>query len=124
MDITLRMPKLIADGMADVLDRASRDPRTLGIADCLALGEFRDMLRAARPIIERPPLTRRQALVLEYVQQYVATYGYAPSLREICGQFGLRSLSSAHEIVGNLVEKGYLKRGEPMAERNISLATL
>lgn len=56
------------------------------------------------------PLTRRQKQILDYIQDYIAANGYAPSFEEIAGQFGFASLATVHEHLTNLEAKGYIRR--------------
>ncbi len=57
------------------------------------------------------PLTRRQKQVLDYLQSYIQTQGYAPSFEEIAEHFTFRSLATVHEHLTNLERKGYIRRG-------------
>ena len=66
-------------------------------------------------------LTRRQAEVLAFIREYSVTRGYAPTLEEIGGHFGLASVATVHKHVANLVEKGYLRRGRKNASRDLSV---
>lgn len=56
------------------------------------------------------PLTRRQKQILDYLQDYITTNGYAPSFEEIAQQFDFRSLATVHEHLTNLERKGYIRR--------------
>lgn len=66
------------------------------------------------------PLTRKQARLYAYLTKYRAKHGCAPSLQEIAEQFGYRSLSTVHELLGHLEAKGYLRRDFRVA-RGITL---
>jgi len=66
-------------------------------------------------------LTPRQRQILEYIQEYVATYGYPPSVREICAAVGLKSTSTVHGHLSRLENKGYLRR-DPTKPRALELA--
>jgi SOS-response transcriptional repressor LexA len=57
-----------------------------------------------------PPLTKRQAEVLRYIDQFVLQNGYAPSFTEIAVEFGYRSLATVHEHITNLEDKGFIAR--------------
>lgn len=48
--------------------------------------------------------------VYEYVRDYVAEHGWAPSIREIADAVGVRSTSTAHGYVIALVLEGRLVR--------------
>ena len=56
------------------------------------------------------PLTKRQREILDYLNDFIATHGYAPSLEEIGTRFGLSSLATVHKHLSNLQEKGCIKR--------------
>ena len=61
------------------------------------------------------PLTRRQAQILEYVTQHIASHNYAPSYREIGQHFGLSSTATVAEHIESLKAKGYLSHEENLA---------
>ncbi len=56
------------------------------------------------------PLTRRQREILDYLSDYIADRGYAPSFEEIAGKFAFGSLATVHEHLTNLERKGYIRR--------------
>lgn len=56
------------------------------------------------------PLTRRQKQILDYIQDYLETNGFAPSFEEIARHFTFRSLATVHEHLTNLERKGYIHR--------------
>lgn len=56
------------------------------------------------------PLTPQQRRVLEFIRRSLEEQGYPPSVREICGEMGFRSSSTAHRYLETLEEKGYIKR--------------
>jgi repressor LexA len=55
-------------------------------------------------------LTRRQKEILDFVGDYIAREGYAPTIEEIAHNFGLHSLATVHKHLTNLQEKGLVKR--------------
>jgi repressor LexA len=55
-------------------------------------------------------LTRRQKEVWDYLDDYIATNGYAPTLEEIGAHFGLSSLATVHKHLSNLERKGIITR--------------
>jgi repressor LexA len=55
-------------------------------------------------------LTRRQKEILDYVDAYIQSHGYAPSFEEIANSFGYGSLATVHEHVSNLERKGYIRK--------------
>lgn len=66
-------------------------------------------------------LTPRQAEILAYVTAYTEERGYAPTLQEIGGRFGLSSVATVHKHVRHLVDKGYLRRERRNASRDIEV---
>jgi repressor LexA len=55
-------------------------------------------------------LTRRQKEVWDYLEDFNATHGYAPTLEEIGAHFGLSSLATVHKHLSNLERKGLIAR--------------
>jgi repressor LexA len=55
-------------------------------------------------------LTKRQREIYDFLRDYVAREGYAPSLEEVGAHFGLSSVATVHKHVQNLVEKGLLRK--------------
>ena len=56
------------------------------------------------------PLTKRQREILDYLNEFIAQHGYAPSLEEIGRRFSLSSLATVHKHLTNLQEKGFIRR--------------
>ena len=54
-------------------------------------------------------LNPRQAAILDYIKDKIASDGYPPSIREICEAVNLSSPSTAHAHLHALAQKGYLK---------------
>ncbi len=48
--------------------------------------------------------------VLNYINEYNAEYGYAPSIREICSKLEIKSTASAYMYLQKLKDEGYLNR--------------
>lgn len=55
-------------------------------------------------------LTRRQKEMWDYLDDYIATRGYAPTLEEIGAHFSLSSLATVHKHLSNLERKGVITR--------------
>jgi repressor LexA len=79
----------------------------------------------------RRPLTRRQREIYDFVRDFVAEQGYAPSLEEIGAHFGLSSVATVHKHVQHLAEKGYLRKAwnrsrsiEPLEETEAAAVEL
>jgi repressor LexA len=55
-------------------------------------------------------LTRRQKEIWDYLDDYIASHGYAPTLEEIGAHFELSSLATVHKHLTNLERKGLIAR--------------
>jgi DNA-binding NarL/FixJ family response regulator len=111
------------DQMVDMLDRAAKG-EPLTVVDQMIMRAVAGAFRTGKWETYKHntnPLTKRQRDVFNYVSNYIAMRGYAPSRREICDHLGLRSEGTVQEHVDNLVDKGYLRRGERYAERGLAL---
>ncbi|MEK4853863.1 helix-turn-helix domain-containing protein [Paenibacillus sp. FSL H7-0756] len=56
------------------------------------------------------PLTKRQEETLQLIKGFIAQKGYAPSVTEVADLLKLKSRSTAHSLVKQLVNKGYLEK--------------
>jgi len=65
-------------------------------------------------------LTKRQKQILDFINQFIESNGYAPSYREIGDHFGLSSSATVAEHVQTLQNKGYLKI-DPNEARSIEV---
>jgi len=66
------------------------------------------------------PLTKRQKEILDFLELFLAEYGYPPSYEEIARNFGYTSLATVHEHLENLRQKGYIRKSYN-ATRSIEL---
>ncbi len=55
-------------------------------------------------------LTKRQKQLYDYLDDYIATHGFAPTLEEIGEHFSLNSLATVHKHLTNLEHKGLIMR--------------
>ena len=55
-------------------------------------------------------ITKKQRLVLEFIDDFLKDHDYSPSYREIMSGVGLSSVSAVAEHIENLVAKGALKK--------------
>lgn len=53
-----------------------------------------------------------QRQTLEYLRNFIAENGYAPTLKDIAKFIGVKSPSTAHFHLARLEDKGFIKRGE------------
>lgn len=55
-------------------------------------------------------LTKKQKQIYDYIAGYIEKQGYSPSLTEIRDKFKIGTISTIHEHISNLIEKGLLKK--------------
>lgn len=55
-------------------------------------------------------LTKKQKKIRDYIAKYGEKYGYPPSLTEIKKEFNVSAISTVHEHISNLIDKGVVKR--------------
>lgn len=55
-------------------------------------------------------LTKKQALIIEFINDFSTREGESPTYREIMSALGLSSVSAVAEHIDNLVKKGALKK--------------
>lgn len=53
-----------------------------------------------------------QRETLEFLRNFIADKGYAPTLKDISSYIGVRSPSTAHFHLSRLEDKGFIRRGE------------
>ena len=58
----------------------------------------------------RESLTNRQKETLQFIKQFIAKYGYSPSVREICKGLNLNSPATVFAHIKKLEEKKYVKQ--------------
>lgn len=63
-------------------------------------------------------MTKNQANVFIFIDEYWKKYGYGPTVREVMEYRNSRSLGSTHEIIGRLIKLGVLKKMKGM-ERSV-----
>jgi len=67
-----------------------------------------------------PVIYKRQKQILEFIQQFIQSHGYAPTLRQIAEAIDVSSLATVHEHLETLQRKGLIKR-RPGKNRSIEL---
>lgn len=53
-------------------------------------------------------MTNREYQIYDFICEYTATKGYAPTVREICSEVGLKSTSTVHLYLNRMMGKGYI----------------
>ena len=66
-------------------------------------------------------ITKRQKEVLEAIEEYIRVFGYSPSYDELARSLGTKKGSLAR-MIGSLVDRGYLIKGEKGHARTLSIA--
>ena len=66
-------------------------------------------------------LPKTKQKVLQYLKDYISQHGYAPTLTEIAKHMGVNALSTVHEHLAFLEERGFIERAEG-EERGITLS--
>lgn len=67
-----------------------------------------------------PILPKTKQRVLQFLKDYVADHGYAPTLTEIAKHLDVSALSTVHEHLQFLEERGFIERSEG-EERGITI---
>jgi repressor LexA len=57
-----------------------------------------------------PTVYTRQRQILGFIRQYIRVNGVAPTLKQIAGSIGVKSLATVHEHLEALAGKGLIKR--------------
>jgi len=57
-------------------------------------------------------LYKKQKQIVEFISQYIQSEGHSPTLQQIADAMGLSSLSTVHEHLKSLENKGIIKRYE------------
>lgn len=65
-------------------------------------------------------LYNREKRVLEFVSQYIQRNGYAPTLTEIATGIDVSAVSTVHEHLEKLIQKGFVKKSKGF-ERSIEI---
>ena len=62
-----------------------------------------------------PNLTKKQKQVFDFINTYIAENGISPTIEEIRKKLKLKAVSTIHEHINSLKEKGYLSKSENSA---------
>ncbi|MBQ4409753.1 MAG: transcriptional repressor LexA [Firmicutes bacterium] len=55
-------------------------------------------------------LSEREQRILEYMREYVAKWGYPPTVRDVAGALGIKSTSTVHKSSAALEKAGAIKK--------------
>src|SRR5680860_63307 len=67
-----------------------------------------------------PNITKKQKEVFDFINTYISENGISPTIEEIRKKLKLKAVSTIHEHINSLKEKGYLSKSENSA-RSLSL---
>ena len=65
-------------------------------------------------------LKERERQMLAYMKEEIRKKGYPPTVREICTALNIKSTSTAHKDIENLVKRGYIKK-DPSKPRALKI---
>ncbi len=68
-------------------------------------------------------LKEREQKILDYMREEIRKKGYPPTVREICSALNIKSTSTAHKDISNLVKAGYIKK-DPSKPRALMLVDM
>lgn len=66
-------------------------------------------------------LKEREQKILKYMIEEIKDKGYPPTVREICVAVGIKSTSTAHKDIDNLMKAGFIKK-DPAKPRTLVIA--
>jgi len=61
------------------------------------------------------PITKRQKEVLDFIKSYIGHNGYSPTLEEMKKRLHLSAVSTVHQHINALIDKGYIKKFDNLA---------
>lgn len=61
------------------------------------------------------PITKRQKEVLDFIKGFIRDRGYSPTLEEIRKKLRLSAVSTVHQHIDALIDKGYIKKFDNLA---------
>ncbi|MDO4902568.1 MAG: hypothetical protein Q4A21_03410 [bacterium] len=66
-------------------------------------------------------LTKKQAEILEYIDNFIVSQGYSPTYREIMAGLGYKSVATVAKHIDNLVMLGCLEKSDGGEARSVSI---
>lgn len=61
------------------------------------------------------PITKRQKEVLDFIKSFIKDRGYSPTLEEMKKKLRLSAVSTVHQHINALIDKGYIKKFDNLA---------
>ena len=107
----------LEEGLASMSEGSSTRPTKQNKATSAQLAADRPLLGGADNNLtsgnfRSSTLAPVQRQTLEFLRNFIAEKGYAPTLKDIASHIGVKSLSTAHFHLERLVDKGFIKRGD------------
>ncbi len=68
--------------------------------------------------------TKKQTLLLDFIEDFTEKNSYSPSYREIMHAMGLKSVSAVAEHVDNCVAAGFLRKSSGKTARSLEVIKL
>lgn len=56
---------------------------------------------------------RKAQLIYEYIRDCILNHNFSPTVREICERVGIKSTSTVHYYLKELVDEGYIVKDDP-----------
>ncbi len=69
-------------------------------------------------------LTKKQAEVLEYIENFISQTGYSPTYREIQTGLGYKSVATVAKHIDNLIALGKLEKSDNGEARSVGIKLL
>lgn len=66
--------------------------------------------------------TKKQRVLLDFIEQFIAEHGYSPSYREIVNGCGYNSVATVAIHINNLISRGHLRKRDHSA-RSLELTS-
>ena len=68
-------------------------------------------------------LTGRQRQLMDFIEEYLGTHGFPPSIREMADHMGIRSTNGVNDHLKALEKKGYISREKSSKSRAITVSS-
>jgi repressor LexA len=68
-------------------------------------------------------LTGRQRQLMNFIEDYLNTHGFPPSIREMADHMGIRSTNGVNDHLKALEKKGYITREKSLKSRAITVSS-
>ena len=76
---------------------------------------YNGIVAQSNNLINMQTLTKKQKLILDFINSYINENGISPTNDEIRKKFKLKAISTVHEHVNALKEKGYISKSDNLS---------